>query len=195
MAVLTSLKADTAQNLQLDAGVIMAGDLGDMSNFDPSSKTAQIIGATKGGAQFSAVPEIRSLLDGIDGTRGNYKDANVIDSWDITLKTTVSTVTKENIIRACATGAESSTGGPYAGTKITPSMTIESSIYKDIAWVGTVGNKTKPMVILLKNAMNMNGFNFTAEDKNTGTIEMEFKAHFDLASPTTVPFEIYTPLK
>ena len=198
MAILTALNTNTIQNLQLDAGILVSGAT-TIENFNgdlSSIGSPEILGATKGGVQFSAIPEIRNILDGIDYCRGNYKDGNVIDSWDITLKATVSEATKHNLTMAMGQMRGDGTPVGDAGNynKLTPKMDIPTSSYlNNICWIGSTDRGQKAIIIELKNVMNMNGLNFTAEDKNTGTFELELKAHFDLAHPQDVPFVIYHP--
>ena len=194
--VFSALKTTTINNMVLDAGVIVydvnSSEIEALNNVSAIQKliTSKGLGATKGGASFTAVPEMRNLFDGIDGARGAYKDATVIDSWETTLKTTVSEFTAKNIERAA--NATSVKANSYDG--ITPEVgMIASEKFKNIAWIGPQAGKEKPMAILLENALNINGINVVAEDKNTGSIELEFKAHFTLANPEQVPFVIYAP--
>ena len=197
-AVFSALKADTINGLQLDAGVILTNlSESEIEAFDNSKIAAKIkskdcLGATKGGAQFSAVPEVRSLFDGVDGARGAYKQGEIIDSWEITLKTTITELTAKNIERV-VNATQTAKGSSYKAVVGEVGM-INNKHFKNIAWVGNCAGGDKPMIIYLKDVINTNGVNFTAEDKNTGTIEVEFKAHFDLAKPDEVPFAIYTAI-
>ena len=56
-----------------------------------------------------------------------------------------------------------------------------------------MNGSSEPMIIELKNVLNTNGISFTAEDKGSGSVELELKAHFDLSKPNEVPFNIYFP--
>ena len=197
MAILNGLNSDTPKHLQLDSGVLLHGiEEGELANlkagtFEPTVKR-KTLGATKGGATFSAIPEMRSLLDGVNGARGNYKDGQVIDSWEISIKATVSEMTAANIGQALS---NNTTVDDTSHTKHTGLVgrVAKENFFKNIVWVGSMNGNKKPMIIIINNALNTNGMTFVAEDKNTGSIEMELKGHFDLATPDTVPFEIYIP--
>ena len=216
MATLSGLHATTPQHLQLDAGVLLANvgvgpdatkeleNLLKGNGLENKSEFEKVIlkrtlGATKGGAVFTAVPEMRNLLDGVNGSRGNYKDGAVIDTWDISLKTTVSEMTASNIGHALATiSTENFPKGPEPTTTHTKQTgtvgRVKTNNYtNNIVWIGSMNQQEKPMVILIKNALNTNGMTFTASDKDSGSVELELKAHFTVANPEEVPFEIYIP--
>lgn len=192
--ILNGFTKDTAKNLQLDAGIIVIG-LASPENFAGELTGATLLGATSGGGSFVVETEVRNLFEDLDGARGNYKEGNVIDSYNITLTTTVAEMTAKNIklaLGAADTIAKQGTGTDVDITKAR--MTIKAEDYIDnVCWLGSLNGSDKPMIIELKNVMNTNGLNFTFEDKGKGKIELELKAHFDLTKPEEVPFAIYTP--
>lgn len=192
--ILSGLTKDTAKNLQLDAGIIVTG-LTSPENFAGNLTGATLLGATKGGGSFVVEVEMRNLFEDLDGARGNYKEGNVIDSYNITLTATIAEMTAKNIklaLGAADTTVNQGTGNDVDVTKAR--MTINPEDYIDnVCWLGSLNGSDKPMIIELKNVMNTNGLNFTFEDKGRGTIELELKAHFDSSKPEEVPFAIYTP--
>lgn len=191
MAILSAFTKNTAKNMQLDAGLLVRG-LTDILNFNGTIADEKKLGATSGGASFSATPEMRNIFEGIDGAKGNYKDGNVIDNWEITLTATVKEMTAKNLQLAMATADIKSDDDKF--DVLTPRMEVKSTDYIDnICWLGTMNGSTEPMIIELKNVMNTNGISFTAEDKGSGSVELELKAHFDLSKPDEVPFNIYFP--
>ena len=191
MAILSAFTKNTAKNMQLDAGLLVKG-LTDILNFNGTIADEKKLGATSGGASFSATPEMRNIFEGIDGAKGNYKDGNVIDNWEITLTATVKEMTANNLKLAMAT-ADIATGNDKFDV-LTPRMEVKSTDYIDnICWLGTMKGSSEPMIIELKNVLNTNGISFTAEDKGSGSVELELKAHFDLSKPNEVPFNIYFP--
>lgn len=191
MAILSAFTKDTAKNMQLDAGLLVRG-LTDILNFNGTIADEKKLGATSGGASFSATPEMRNIFEGIDGAKGNYKDGNVIDNWEITLTATVKEMTAKNLQLAMATADIKSDDDKF--DVLTPRMEVKSTDYIDnICWLGTMNGSSEPMIIELKNVLNTNGISFTAEDKGSGSVELELKAHFDLSKPNEVPFNIYFP--
>ena len=191
MAILSAFTKNTAKNMQLDAGLLVRG-LTEILKFNGTIADDKKLGATSGGATFSATPEIRNIFEGIDGAKGNYKDGNVIDNWEITLTATVKEMTAKNLQLAMATADINSDDEKF--DVLSPRMDIKTTDYIDnICWLGTMNGSTEPMIIELKNVMNTNGISFTAEDKGSGSVELELKAHFDLSKPNEVPFNIYFP--
>ena len=191
MAILSAFTKNTAKNMQLDAGLLVKG-LTDILNFNGTIADEKKLGATSGGASFSATPEMRNIFEGIDGAKGNYKDGNVIDNWEITLTATVKEMTAKNLQLAMATADIKSDDDKF--DVLTPRMEVKSTDYIDnICWLGTMNGSSEPMIIELKNVLNTNGISFTAEDKGSGSVELELKAHFDLSKPNEVPFNIYFP--
>ena len=191
MAVINGINSKTIENMQLDAGVLIAKALDpESADFDREIKGEDHIGATKGAVTFSAIPEIRNIFEGIDGVRGDIKDGNVIDKWTVTLKATITEFTLANLQLCLGAGKQGVPGKKY--TKIEPEAEINTSMYKSFTWLGTMAGGAEPLVIVLKNCLNVNGLTITAEDKNTGTAEIELKAHIDLAN-TEKQFAIYLP--
>lgn len=196
MAILNGFTPATAQNMQLDAGILVK-NLSDIENFDISNieetlKTNKL-GATEGGVTFTAIPEIRNIFDGIDGARGYYKGGNVIDSWEIKLTGTMKEMVTENFKLGLG-AADVSTGTKF--DTVTARMDIKLDDYLDnVCWLGSKVGSEDPIIIELKNVMNVAGMTFTAEDKGTGKAEFELQAHFDLSKAAEVPFKIYVPKK
>ena len=189
--ILSAFSKGTAKNIQLDAGILVR-NLQNILGFDGNLAVSDKLGATSGGSTFSATPELRNIFEGIDGAKGNYKDGNVIDNWEITLTATVKEMTAKNLQLAMASADISSSDDKF--DVLSPRMDIKTTDYVDnICWLGTMKGSSEPMIIELKNVMNTNGISFTAEDKGSGSVELELKAHFDLSKPNEVPFNIYFP--
>lgn len=194
MKVLNGFTPQTAQNLQLDAGIFVRG-LADPSKFTGTVTTpAKTIGATSGGGSFTAIPTFRNIFEDLDGARGVYKGGQVIDSWEIKLTTTIKEMTAENLklALACADTTSAELEGKYDTT--TARLEVKDTDYLDnFCFIGTINGQDTPVIIEMKNVLNMNGLNLTVADKATGSVSLELQAHFDLSKPDEVPFKIYTP--
>lgn len=193
MAMLNGFTPNTAKNMQLNAGILVK-NLNDIDNFDGTLEDSQKIGATEGGATFTAVPEIRNIFDGIDGARGNYKDGNAVDSWEVKIAGTMKEITAENFKLALGAGDITKAAADEKFDKVTGRMEFRAADYlENVCWLGTQNGSEDPIIIEIKNALNITGVSFTATDKGTGAISFEIQGHFDLAKPDDVPFTIYTP--
>ena len=187
--ILNAFTPKTAQNLQLDAGILVKNHTVGEAIADENK-----LGATSGGSTFTAIPEFRNLFDDIDGARGSYKGGTVIDNWDIKLTATVKEITAENI--KLALGAVDKVAGEQSAKydKMVPRLEIKDTDYlNNLCWIGTINGSAEPLIIELKDVLNTNGITLTATDKGTGTIALELTAHFNLESPEVVPFIIHTP--
>lgn len=188
----------TAENLLLDAGAFfrnfkfVEGGT-DNDTFDTAVAAGKLIGATKGGGEFSAVAAIRQIE--VDGVKGKAKGLEVIDSWDVYLKATVLETTSESIKAALgAATVDTETDDDY--DVITGNSAIGLEDYIDnVTWIGTLSGSDKPVIIQVFNGLNTEGLKLTMQDKNEGTIPMTFYGHYtddDLDSP---PFKVFYPKK
>lgn len=182
---------ETAKSLLLNAGAYFKNfDIG-TDDFASAVTAGKLIGATKGGGEFSAVPEIRQIE--VDGVAGRAKGLETIDSWDIYLKANVLEV-KEATIQSglAASSVDTSTNTDY--DIITASNNLEVSDYIDnITWVGTLSGSDKPVIIQIFNALNTDGLKFSTTDKAEATISLTFYAHYTQDDLDTPPFKIYYP--
>ena len=182
---------ETAKSLLLNAGAYFKNFDVSTDNFDSAVTAGKLIGATKGGGEFSAVPEIRQIE--VDGVAGRAKGLETIDSWDIYLKANVLEV-KEATIQSglAASSVDSTTNTEY--DIITASNNLEVSDYIDnITWVGTLSGSNKPVIIQIFNALNTEGLKFSTTDKAEATISLTFYAHYTQDDLDTPPFKIYYP--
>ena len=191
--VLNGFTANTATNLQLDAGIFVRG-LADPSTFNGTVTTpAKTIGATSGGGSFTAIPTFRNIFEDLDGARGVYKGGQVIDSWEIKMTTTIKEMTAENLKLALAAADTTAASSGKYDTTVARLEVKEEDYLDNFCFIGTINGQDTPVIVEMKNVLNMSGLNLTVADKATGSVNLELQAHFDLSKPDEVPFKIYTP--
>lgn len=183
---LTGVTEKTPLNLQLNAGVLL-------KNFDPENDEVSnddIIGATRNGGSFSAVPTVHQAT--ADGVPTNYKGLDRIDEWVVTLNVTLIETTPNNIKRALGCTVKESKSTNY--TKYTCGNEISDTDYQNYWWLGAMSNGKK-IAIHIKNGMNKSGFTLTFTDKGEGTFPLAIIGNYTFADLTTgeAPFEIYLP--
>ena len=187
----------TPERLLLDAGAffkdfIYKEDGKENDTFETAVKAGKLIGATKGGGEFSAVPTVRQIE--ADGVKGRAKGLEIIDSWDVYLKATVLEVTAETIKSALGAATVDTLDEKY--DVITGNASIELTDYLDnVTWVGTLSGSNEPVIIQVYNGLNTDGLKLTVQDRNEATIPMTFYGHYtddDLDSP---PFRVLYPKK
>lgn len=184
MPLKTGLTERTIVNLQLNAGVLLTA----YTKGTDIEETA-ILGATRGGGSFTAVPTIHQAA--VDGAPTYTKGLERVDDWVITLNATMVEVSDEAISRALGVGVtKTETGtGTTKDTTFTVKRTVNDADYKDLYWVGDLSNGQN-VVIKIKNALNTSGLNLTFSDRGEGTYALALIGHFTTEDLDTAPFEL-----
>lgn len=186
----TGLTANTAKNLLLDAGAFFKDY--DVTTDTPATAKTKLIGATQGGGSFSAVPTIRPIE--IDGAKGSVKGLETIDGWTVTMVANAKEVTVDNLKLALGAATVTTIETPSGYTKITGNADFTEADYaNNITWIGKLKGTEKPVIIVVKNALSLNGLNLTVADKSEAVIPITLTGHYDPEALTEVPFEIYFP--
>ena len=184
----TQIPTNTFKELQLNAGILT-------SNFTPATGTVEadnILGATSGGVSFSATPTHTDLGDDIDNCPENMKELKKLESWEAKMSgtfLTVNTAQAKSLIGAADIGSSDT-------TKVTPRNDLASTDFEDIWWIGDYSDKNGAtnggyIAIHMMNALSTGGFQLQSSDKAKGQFAFEYTAHYSMAAPDTVPFEIY----
>jgi hypothetical protein len=184
MTQYSGFSATTADRLILDAGAFY-------KNFDITTLTGTLLGATRGGGEFSAVPDIRPIE--VDGVKGSAKGLNALDSWTVTLTANILEISAAALALSLTTGSVDTATNPDYDI-VTAANAIALSHYIDnVAWVGRLSGSNKPVVIIISNALNTAGLTLTTEDKNEAVLPVTFSANYDSTDLDTPPFKIYYP--
>lgn len=186
----------TMEHLLLDAGAFFKNftyvkDGEGNDTFDSAVEAGKLIGATKGGGEFSAVAAIRQIE--VDGVKGRAKGLETIDSWDIYLKATVLETSADTIKLALGSATvDKATSDKY--DIITGNADISLDDYVDnITWVGKLSGSDEPVIIQVYNALNTDGLKLTVQDKTEATIPMTFYGHYTPEDLDTPPFKVFYP--
>lgn len=185
---------ETAERLLLDAGAFFKNYDVTVDTPETAIAAGKLLGATQGGGEFSAVPDISPIE--VDGVHGKAKGLEQLNSWDVYVKATILEV-KEDTLKAalCAAESEATEGAPTGYMLIKAKNYIEDEDYIDnITWIGTLSGSNKPVIIVVKNAINTDGLKLTTQDKNQSKIESTFYGHYDQDELDAPPFEIYYPI-
>ena len=184
----TQIPTNTFKELQLNAGILT-------SNFTPATGTVEandILGATSGGVSFTAKPAYTDLGDDIDNCPENMKELKKLESWEAKMSgtfLTVNTAQAKSLIGAADIGSSDT-------TKVTPRNDLASTDFADIWWIGDYSDKNGAtnggyIAIHMMNALSTGGFQLQSSDKAKGQFAFEYPAHYSMAAPDTVPFEMY----
>ncbi|HHY72702.1 MAG TPA: hypothetical protein GX497_05670 [Bacillus bacterium] len=183
--------AKTAENLLLDAGAFFINYDMEKDTFDTAVVANKLLGATRGGGNFSAVPEIRSIE--VDGVKGKAKGLQVIDSWAVKMTANVLEVTKDGLAKALtASEIDTSTNETYDIIKAKNFIELTDYI-ENITFVGKKSGTTEPVIIQIYNALNTTGLSLETKDKGEAVIAMEFEGHYEDTDLDNPPFAIFYP--
>lgn len=178
----TGFNEKTMDHLLLDAGAIY-------KNFGLPGQA--IIGATSGGNEFNAKAKIRQIdVDGVKAA--NAKGMEVIDSITTTLKCNFIEVSREILQAALIADVDTTSDSNYDILK--GKIVIADSDYiKNIAWVGTISGSQKPVIIVIYNALCLDGLQLKTQDSKDNVLDVTFTAHADPKKPKEIPYAIYYP--
>jgi hypothetical protein len=185
----TGYNENSAKRYLLDAGAIYKNLT---YNATTGEFTGTLLGATSGGNQFQLSQEKRTIE--VDGLKGAGKGNTVIVSEEPILTCNLKELTAQNLALAIA-GANVDTEGTHHDI-ITSNGKIELSDYLDnVAFVGRLSGSEKPVVIVIENAISMEGIDMSMQDNQEAVVPIQFKGHYDAAniSSGNAPFKIYWP--
>lgn len=193
MKTYSGFTANTANSLLLDAGAFFKNFDVTTDTFASAVSAGKLIGATKDGGEFSAVPTIRQVE--VDGVKGRAKGLEIVDGWEVYIKANVLEVSKEALLLGlCAADEEAVTLLTNDYAHINGKADIELTDYIDnITWVGTLSGSDNPVIIQVKNALNTDGLKLTTKDKDQSVVAMTFYGHYTYSDLQTPPFDIYYP--
>lgn len=181
----TKIPETTFQNLQLNAGVLLS----DFNPVDATVANENIIGATTGGVNFTAVPAFSDYGEDIDNCPKNMLELKKLDSWDINMSGTFVTVDAES--------AKNLVGAADAsGNKITPRNDVLKTDFVDLWWVGDYSDENGEanggfVAIHMMNTLSTGGFAIQSNDNGKGNFAFTYTAHYSMDAQETVPFEVY----
>lgn len=190
MAVKTNAyTSKTPERYLLDAGAIYFN-----LQFDEEGlATGELMGATNGGNEFTLEQEMRDIE--VDGVKGRSKGGTVIQSENANLTVNLKELTADNIVRAIAGATIDEDAVPNYDV-ISSKGRIDMEDYaENVAYVGRLSGNSKPVIIVLDNALSLEGFTVTTSDDDEATVPITFGAHYDADTTElgAAPYRIYWP--
>lgn len=180
----------TAENLLLDAGAYFKNFDMEVDTFESAIQEGKLLGATSGGGDFNATPEMRAIE--VDGVKGDAKGLQVIDRWVVGITANMKEFSQDTIALSLASANVVDDKVGYR--KITANNYIAVSDYIDnITWVGKLSGSERPVIIQVYNALSSEGLTLATVDNDEAVVALSFKGHYDQATLDTPPFAIYYP--
>lgn len=191
----TRVPENTRKSLQMNAGVIVNGfnpETGEIEKFvGVTGKDEEILGATSGGFNFTATPQMNDFFDDIDNMPGKTKQGQVLSYWDVTASGTFVSATI-NLVKRLMGAADIAEGD----IKVVPRADILDEDFQDLWWIGdysdeNTGEDAGFMAVHMMNTLSTGGFQIQSGKDAKGQFAFTFSAYYDLEDITKVPFEIY----
>lgn len=191
---LTGFTEETSKNLILDAGCVFVNY--DLKTDTLATSKKKLIGATSGGSEFNAIPEIRSIK--IDGVKGKARGNQVLESWEVKMKINLIEFKEETFKYALGASKMSEetieTSKKYK--KIEGKNFLEDKDYIDnITFMGRLSGSSDPIIIQVFNCLNMEGLKLNTKDGDDIVMELEFEGTYDAKNLDQPPFAIFYPEK
>ncbi len=185
----TGYTANSPLHYLLDAGAVYKNLVYDELT---GEFTGTVLGATSGGNEFALAQTTRVIE--VDGLKGAGKGNRVIDEEIPSLTVNLKELTAQNIALAIAGSSTDTTDANY--DIITSKGKIELTDYLDnIAFVGRLSGSQKPVVIVIDNAISLEGLTINTADKAEAVVPVVFTGHYDENNIEVggAPFKIYWP--
>ena len=176
----------TWERLVVDAGVVYA-------NYGETDE--RILGATNGGATFGW-QEYNTRQPEIDGVKGPIRGTTRITRAVPMVGVNLVEWSLENLKLALpgCDEAVTGTGAAQVTTLTRTSRMIPDEAYLDnIAIVATLSGTDQPIVIIVKNALIIDGISLPTEQDSEMTVELQFVGHYSSDNPEEEPWEIRYP--
>lgn len=174
------ITANTEERLILDAGAVYR-DYGEAGQ--------ELIGATRGGAQFIVERDDRNIE--LDGPKGPVKGLRRTVMHTARLTVTLVEMSQQTFLDIMR-GTVVSDG---THRTVTPdSEIVAGDYYTNIALVAEVIDTTTPCILTLLNAMQAGGWTISTEDKDEGELEVTFDAHYATSDLDTPPYTVAWPV-
>ena len=176
----TKIPTDTFEKLVLNAGVLV-------DDFTPSTGViVNILGATTGGINFTAVPTFLDFGEDIDNCPKNTKELKHTDDWEIKMSGTMLTVDAGVVARLAALADVDGEDTTHVKFR----RDIELTDFDDVWFIADYGVGGY-IAIHMKSVLSTGGFQIQSADKGKGQFAFEYTAHFSMDAQDDVPVEIY----
>lgn len=179
----SGIRPNTHKNLFIGPGAIYKG-------FKSPTELGTLLGATKGGNKINIAQEWHNAE--IDGTLGPIKGARWLIGEEVDIETNLLEMTLENIRLQLPGAVIDSNDADYDVISQTDDIGLVE--YYDVAIVGELIGKQKPIIFVIKNAVATEPLEIdTGNGKEDIVLKIKFVGHYSEEEPTTPPYQIFYP--
>jgi hypothetical protein len=180
------ITTDTVKNILLGAGTVYRN----LTWSDTNGWDGTALAATKGGSKLTITNELMDLE--IDGANVKYKGGILKTGEAAKLETNIYEITAGILKEALLGSTDTTVVTDF--TKIQTKENIEDADFNDnIAFVGFT-TENKPIIIIMENALWVNGLELEGKHKEGTVLKAEFECQADLEEGLDkLPVYIYYP--
>lgn len=178
----TKLSADAANNVQLQAGLLL--NTFDISN-PVEPEDSHIICATTGDFNITCQPKTQDFFEDVNNAPNNTKEGKQITGWDCGLTVNALEVTEETLklaLGAADVGADSG---------IHPRHKYNMADFKSVYWIGDMVDDNKLFAVVMDDTVSTGGVSFTSTKNGKGQMALELTPHASFGTPTVIPMAFY----
>lgn len=186
MGAYTKIPADTFDQIQMDAGVLLST----FNPNDPEVTDAAIIAVTTGGINATCVPTYSDMGEDVDNCPNNTKELKHLDGWECAMSFTALNFNVDKF-KMWLGAADKTAKTTNTAAKVTPRNSLAQTDFSDSIW--WVGDKTNggAIAIELKNALSTGGINMQTTKNGKGQLSVELTGHYSITNMDVVPMQFY----
>lgn len=178
----TKVSADAAQNMQVDAGILL--NTFDVTNpVEPSD--SDIVCATSGDFSITCQPETEDFFEDVNNAPNNTMEGKRITGWNCQLTVNCLEVTEETLVLGLGAADIGSDGGVH------PRVQYRIADFKGLYWIGDMVDENKILCVVMDHTVSTGGLSLTTTKNGKGQLELELTPHASLANMDKVPMSFY----
>ena len=178
----TKVSADAAQNMQVDAGILL--NTFDVTNPVEPADT-DIICATSGDFNITCQPETEDFFEDVNNAPNNTMEGKRITGWNCGLTVNCLEVTEDTLVLGLGAADVGSDGG------INPRVQYQLTDFKGMYWLGDMVDEDKVLCVVMDNTVSTDGLSMTTTKNGKGQIALTLTPHASLANMDKVPMAFY----
>ena len=178
----TKVSADAAQNMQVDAGILL-------NTFDVTNPVepldADIVCATSGDFNITCQPETEDFFEDVNNAPNNTMEGKRITGWNCGLTVNCLEITEDTLVLSLGAAEVGADGG------VNPRVQYKIADFKSLYWLGDMVDEDKVLCVVMDHTVSTGGLSLTATKNGKGQLELELTPHASLQNMDKVPMAFY----
>lgn len=178
----TKISADAANNMQIQAGLL----LNSFNIADPKEPAdSAIICATTGDFNITCVPETSDFFEDVNNAPNNTKEGKHITGWNCGLTVGCLEITEDTLILSLGAADVGADGGVH------PRHDYKVTDFKKLYWIGDMMDEDNLLCVVMDDTVNTGGLSLTTTKNGKGNLSLSLTPHASAATPKVIPMGFY----